>query len=247
MWAHGLMSSIATENAHDWFQWERLNQVVRLIRYDARGHGRSSAQGDAGAFRWDSLAADLLAVADAAGAQTFVAGGMSMGCATALHAAIQAPGRIAGLVLAMPPTVWETRAAQRTLYQRIASHGHSPGGRALARLMSRDMARNLPAWLADAQHGLSASLAIGANALDPAIVPALFQAAGESDLPPRDAFAALAHVPALILGWNGDAIHPLSSAQELHRLLPDSDLYIANSHADFATFPARIRAFLAGL
>lgn len=35
--------------------------------------------------------------------------GMSMGCATSIYAAIQAPERVIGLILVIPPTAWETR------------------------------------------------------------------------------------------------------------------------------------------
>ncbi|RJG11808.1 alpha/beta fold hydrolase [Massilia cavernae] len=244
VWAHGLMSSIQTENELDWFGWKDIGGVCRLIRYDARCHGHSQMSPLSADLTWRALGADMLAVADAADAHDFIAGGMSMGCATAIHAAIQAPDRIKGLMLAMPPMVWETRAAQRALYQRIAGHGRSPGDRALDRLMGRDMARTLPQWLVDAAPGQSEGLSIGVNALAPGTVPALYKAASESDLPPRGAFGALAHIPTLILGWSGDPLHPVSSAQELHRVLPASELHIADSYAAFQTFPAKIRAFI---
>lgn len=244
VWAHGLMSSIQTEDALDWFGWRDIGEACRLIRYDARCHGQSSSCPAPVDLAWRSLGQDMLDVAGAADARRFIAGGMSMGCATAIHAAILAPERIKGLVLAMPPMVWESRAAQRAMYQRIAGHGGNPGGRALDRLMNRDMARTLPQWLMDAAPGQSEALAIGVDALAPGTIPALFKGAGESDLPPREAFGALANIPALILGWSGDALHPVSSAQELHRELPASELHIAGSYEEFRGFPATIRNFI---
>ncbi|HEY0491287.1 MAG TPA: alpha/beta hydrolase [Telluria sp.] len=241
VWAHGLMSSIAAEDALGWFEWNKMPDGVRLIRYDARGHGHSGpAHGD-GAYQWRCQAADLLAVADTMDAPGFIAGGMSMGCASAIHAAVLAPGRIRGLVLAMPPMIWENRADQRQLYQRIAERGIDADARAIAKLMSRDMARTLPPWLLDPGH--AASMAIGLRAIDPNTIPDMFRGAALSDLPPRAALAVLADIPTLILGWSGDSTHPVESGEELHRMLPCSELHIAHSNDEFKSFPGRIRAF----
>lgn len=247
VWAHGLMSSIETEDALGWFGWDQLPDSVRLIRYDARGHGNASKARGTDSYHWRNLGNDMLGVADAAGAQRFIAGGMSMGCAAAIHAAVQTPERIKGLVLAMPPMIWENRATQREMYQRIALRGIEADGRAMAKLMSRDLARTLPRWLADASRGMAESLAIGVRALDRRIIPDLFHGAAISDLPPRPALDALAHLPTLILAWTGDSTHPLQSAQELHRLLLNSVLHIANDHEEFLQFPGHIRTFAASL
>lgn len=247
VWAHGLMSSVETEDALGWFGWDQPPESVRLIRYDARGHGNGSKARGADSYHWRNLGNDMLAVADATNAQRFIAGGMSMGCAAAIHAAVQAPERIKGLVLAMPPMIWENRAAQREMYQRIVQRGIEADGRAMAKLMSRDLARTLPRWLAEASPGMTESLAIGVRALDRRIIPDLFHGAAISDLPPRPEIDALAHLPALILAWSGDSTHPLQSAQELHRLLPNSVLHIANDHEEFLQFPGHIRTFAASL
>lgn len=247
LWAHGLMSSIETENALGWFGWCQLAESFSLIRYDARGHGGSNAPRGTDAYHWRNLGADMLAVADATLTHRFIAGGISMGCASAIHAAVHAPERIAGLILAMPPMIWESRAPQRELYKRIAERGIEADGRAMAKLMSRDLARTLPHWLTDASPRIAASLAIGVRALDRRIVPDLFHGAALSDLPPRADLQAIAHLPALILAWTGDTTHPLQSAQELHTLLPNSTLHVAENYEDFLQFPRHIRAFSANI
>lgn len=244
VWAHGLMSSMESDDALDWFGLARLAASARLIRYDARCHGKSHAPRRPGACHWHNLGADMLAVADAMDAAGFIAGGMSMGSATAIHAAVQAPSRIKGLVLAMPPMIWETRTMQRQLYKRIAQRGRALDGRVLAKLMSRDMARTLPAWLVDAAPDQAAGMAIGLGAIDRRTMHELFHSAAISDLPPREALAPLAGTPALILGWSGDLTHPMSSAHELHRLLPGSELHIAHDYAEFTAFPQRIADFV---
>src|SRR5918911_4222163 len=54
----------------------------RVIAYDARGHGRSAPAPEPGAYGYDALAADLLAVLDAAGVERAVLAGASMGAHT---------------------------------------------------------------------------------------------------------------------------------------------------------------------
>jgi pimeloyl-ACP methyl ester carboxylesterase len=71
----------------------------RVIAYDARGHGESDP---AQPYDYPALAADLLGVLDERGIDRAVLAGASMGAHTALRAALDAPGRVAGLVLITP-------------------------------------------------------------------------------------------------------------------------------------------------
>jgi pimeloyl-ACP methyl ester carboxylesterase len=71
----------------------------RVIAYDARGHGRS----DPGeAYDYGSLCEDLVEVLDAHGLDRAVLAGASMGAHTALRLALEAPERVAGLVVVTP-------------------------------------------------------------------------------------------------------------------------------------------------
>ncbi len=74
----------------------------RVIAYDARGHGRSSAAPDPRAYGYDELAADALAILDALGIERAVLAGASMGGHTLLKLALEAPGRVGGLVVITP-------------------------------------------------------------------------------------------------------------------------------------------------
>ena len=245
IWGHGLTSSIEAEDALDWFRWKAFSKQIKLVRYDARGHGKSQPSYRREHYRWHDLGQDMLALADATGSASFIAAGASMGCATALHAALQAPERIKALVLVIPPTMWETRATQGTMYRRTALLGALLGGRVLGKLMIRELARVLPAWLADAEPKKSRGLGLGPRALARRSLWHLFRGAAMSDLPPRAALAMLADIPTLILAWSGDPAHPLSSAEELHQLLPRSTLFVARNYEEFKTIPARMHAFIA--
>jgi len=110
-----------------------------VVRYDARGHGLSYASVDAIDYSWPSLAKDMLGIADELELDTVALGGISMGCATALFAALAAPHRVSRLILTTPPTAWETRPPQAALYEQLggsppvdvslepADHGSSDG------------------------------------------------------------------------------------------------------------------------
>jgi pimeloyl-ACP methyl ester carboxylesterase len=74
----------------------------RVIAYDARGHGASGPAPDPDAYDYDDLVEDLRAVLDDRGIERAVLAGASMGAHTALRLALDAPERVAGLVLATP-------------------------------------------------------------------------------------------------------------------------------------------------
>lgn len=71
----------------------------RVIAYDARGHGASAP---ADVYAYPELAADLRDLLDRHGLERAVLAGASMGAHTALRLALDAPGRVAGLVVITP-------------------------------------------------------------------------------------------------------------------------------------------------
>ncbi len=73
----------------------------RLISYDARGHGESSAA-EASAYGYPDMVEDLRAVLDCFELDRAVLAGSSMGAATALALALDAPDRVAALVQSTP-------------------------------------------------------------------------------------------------------------------------------------------------
>lgn len=77
-------------------QQRGLGDAVRVIAWDARGHGDTISSGP---FDYWDLARDALAVMDAAGVERAVVGGMSQGGFSALRVALLAPARVTGLIL----------------------------------------------------------------------------------------------------------------------------------------------------
>ncbi|WP_415847649.1 alpha/beta fold hydrolase, partial [Tsukamurella strandjordii] len=106
---HGLTSSRARDRVLD-LDLGRGLSGTRLLRYDARGHGRSTGRTVPEDYRWSNLADDLLRLLDERFPGERVHGvGPSMGTGTLLHAAVRDPQRFSGLTLMVPPTAWETR------------------------------------------------------------------------------------------------------------------------------------------
>ena len=92
------LHSLCGNTAHWAAQLGHLRKQRRAIALDLRGHGLSQypAEGD---YRVESMAADVDAVANQLGLNTFVLVGHSMGGAVAITYATLHPERIAGLLL----------------------------------------------------------------------------------------------------------------------------------------------------
>ena len=79
-------------------QMDEFNKTHRVLRYDTRGHGKSSAP--AGPYTLAELSGDFLALIDRLGIQRVAVCGISLGGLTALWLAINAPHRITAIVAA---------------------------------------------------------------------------------------------------------------------------------------------------
>lgn len=241
IWGHGLMGSMALEDATGWFHPARGGNV-RRIRYDARGHGCSPSPPDTSAYEWSVLGRDMLETARShAGQQHFALGGQSMGCATTLYAALVAPEETSHLVLALPPTAWESRPAQVERYRKMAQLISQHGMGALIQASRRYP--SLPAWLRKEKPADSQAMLDALAGFDAARLLPILAGAARSDLPPPDQLRLL-HMPALILAWPGDDIHPLESAQRLATYLPQARLEIADDSEQLGRWPALIEDFL---
>jgi pimeloyl-ACP methyl ester carboxylesterase len=180
----------------------------------------------------------MLALADTLGPGRVFLGGVSMGCATALHAAVAAPERVAGLVLVAPPTAWATRPRQARFY-RFASSLVGWFGLAPFRLLARIPAPGSGSPVAALQSELVDQLARA----DARAVAATLRGAAESDLP-APALLRSVRAPALILAWRKDPVHPVSTATRLRELLPQADLSVAGTLQEIRGWPERVARFL---
>lgn len=237
-WGHGLTSSRAQDGRNQMFDWDRLAARHRVVRWDARGHGDSGGRPEPDDYRWDNLGRDLLALADVVGIERFVAGGVSMGAATALHAAVAAPERIAGIVLALAPTAYETRSAQAAPYGAGADLVAHQGVGAYVVRVNAEPVPEILSRVAD--------LYRFAPAVDEELLPAVLRGAAASDLPRPEAVAGLSQ-PTLLLAWDTDPGHPVSTAARLAEVLPHAELVVARRLRDVGSWTDRVEAFLDSL
>jgi len=206
-----------------------LTRGWRLVGYDARGHGESSAPSAPDAYGYPELAGDLAAVLDARGIERAVLAGSSMGAGTAVRFALDNPQRVAALLLITPPitppfrrddaaddsglAVWDRRAdalaagdveafVDATGIDALPERWRGPARLATRQRIERH--RDLAA-VADALRGLPRSRLVDS----------------------LDDITAIA-APALVVGSrdDGDPGHPLAIAEEYARLLPDAELAV---------------------
>ena len=244
VWGHGLTGSMGSEDALGLFEWKKFPRDIRLLRYDARGHGESEASATPAGYHWAELGRDMTALAHKhARGSGYVLGGQSMGCATALYAALQCPEEVRGLVLVNPPTAWQTRAAQGAFYRKTAWLSGLLGGKLLAKAMHKNLPRLLPYWMLEARSKQLPGALEGLSAMRRCTLFNLFRGAALTDLPGEAVLATL-QVPILILAWSDDQTHPLQTAEALARLLPHAQLQVARSNEEVLLWPQLIRDFV---
>src|SRR5215472_10676876 len=103
-----------------------LAPEFRVITWDERGHGGTSA---AGPFSYWDLARDVLALLDHLGIEQAILGGMSQGGFLSLRAALLAPQRVRGLILIDSQAGKEdeaSRAGYEQLHQTWLDQGPGP-------------------------------------------------------------------------------------------------------------------------
>lgn len=242
VWGHALLGSMAQDLDGGVLAWRELTDVARVIRYDARGHGRSDTAGVPEDFRWDKLADNMWQVVERYTSEAVILGGASMGCATALHAACQRPAQVKGLVLVTPPTAWEARTRMQRNYRRSARIVE----------LSRALPFRLLRWVPSAPDGagfqrrMFSVMAKHLANVNPAGVVGAMRGAALSDLPPPEKLTQL-DMPALILAWPDDAIHPLAVAETLADIMPNAQLDVVRGTNTPERWPERLRSFISSL
>lgn len=214
---------------------------IDLICPDMPGHGLSHGS-DFSFARFADLTIGLL---DALGIESAVLGGISMGAAIALRAALQAPERVKGLVLVRP--AWIDRAAlpHLALVGRVGRWlATTPAG--AGEKLAAD-----PQYLAVARgNGAAAQSISGLLTRPQAIVSADVLSAMVHDRPFNrlSALDALT-CSALVLANDDDPLHPTAVAQDIFAALPVAHYHLVPSRygdpaIHFAALQSAIAAFL---
>jgi pimeloyl-ACP methyl ester carboxylesterase len=190
----------------------------RRITLECRGHG-GSGLGERRPFSFEMFADDVLATADRAGLDRFVAGGVSMGAGIALRLACRHPERVTGLILVRP--AWTFSPAPQNMQpiaevaELLLEHSADEARTIFAR---SDTAARL---YREAPDNLSSLLGYfdrpDAKAFAQVLADISADGPGVSE-----SDAARLDIPALVIGNEIDAVHPLSTAYALAAAIPNS-------------------------
>jgi 3-oxoadipate enol-lactonase len=223
---------------------ELAREGFRVAVVEPPGMGGSTLL--TGHVRMEDCGRALLAVCEALGLPRAVLGGTSWGGICAVHAALQAPGRVEALVLMNTPFAGGGSAGFMGLIPRLA--GTLPSGfmawGAAPSLLGRTTLRTRP--------GLKQVLAAGLRGS----TRRSLRLAAESVLWTRpDLRPLLPRVvcPALVLAGSEDAMYPLSQSEQAAALLPAGRLEVVEGtgHSSALEAPehvrARVTSFLQGL
>ncbi|MCX7174663.1 MAG: alpha/beta hydrolase [Proteobacteria bacterium] len=214
IFAHGLTSHRRISR----LQLESLASRYRLMLFDQRGHGESSAVTDPALYTAERMADDLRAVLDAADVDRAVIGGESMGAATALTFALKYPDRVQTLLLTAPAFGETVNSEHNRLVEMGENLSHLGMTKFLAR--SAEVQRSQFNWSAD----LIELVAGMQRAHDPlSLATALKTVADWLPFPDLSVVAKLT-CPVCILAWEQDPLHPIALARRMVDTFPNARL-----------------------
>lgn len=236
--AHGLLSSIDMMDAlgeNPGFLADRF----RLINYDARGHGRSGHTVDPADYTWEALAGDLRGLLCHLGVERASIWGGSVGAGVALVLALDYPEMVERLILRPPPPIGQQASAPSA--QLFGGLALLIEGLGLERAV--EIALSLRPWgglkeASPALFGWIRDWLLSHN--EEAIVPAIRGIVLGPELPHQRFHEIKA--PTLILAHPDDDLHPLASAEAVHKAIKGSMLVVAPSLVHYQQHPEELAA-----
>lgn len=140
----------------------------------------------------------------------------------------------------IPPIAWHGRLAESRRYLADADLVEGDG---IEGLIGAEAQRPTVPLLAGLYDPAEAAR-IRMDFIDLANVPAILRGAARSDLPDPLAIRDLSQ-PILLLAWDGDPGHPLSTTQRLAELLPQATMVVARELGDVVSWPDLVADFCA--
>ena len=212
----------------------------RVIRYDARGHGKSSL-GPARELSVEQLGRDAIAILDALGVEKAHWCGLSLGSMTSMWVAVQHPQRVASLILSsssayLPPReTWNSRietALQRGMGALVDT--------ILGRWFTAEFLQQHPESVQPIRAMLLATDPAGYAACCAAI----------RDMDQRDSIGAI-RAPTLVIAGARDPATPPEHAELIRERIPGARLTVLDaahlSNVECAPeFTAAVLGFLSG-
>jgi pimeloyl-ACP methyl ester carboxylesterase len=237
--AHGLMGSIDMMDALG-ENPESLSRRFRLINYDARGHGRSGYTADPAHYSWFALAEDMLALLRHLGVERAHVGGGSMGAGTSLVIALDHPEIVDRLVLIAPPPLGEDMGPVQQMFLAFAAIIETQG---LEKAVEVAMALPQFQTLREVNPKEFEWIRSWLLSQKPqSIVPAIRGLLGGPPLP-AERFSEI-KARTLIVAHPDDEIHPLASARQLQRSIPDCYLVVAPTMTYYRENPDELASII---
>jgi 3-oxoadipate enol-lactonase len=220
-------------------QTHALAGDFRVVRYDTRGHGGSTAAERP--FTIDDLGRDALAVLDAAGVDRAHVCGISMGGMTAMWLGVHAPQRVRSLVFANTAAKLGTEAMWTDRIAQVRAKGMAP----LAEYM-------MTRWFSDAFRKTSPAIVAQYQSMfaacDPAGYAGCAAALRDADMRP---FIARITAPSLVVVGREDPATPPRDGEAIRdaiigaRLVALEASHLSNVECAEA-FTSHVLAFLRG-
>ena len=184
-------------------QMAELQQRFRILRYDTRGHGKSSAT--PGDYTIEQLGRDLLALLDSLGLDRVHFCGLSMGGMIGMWLGIHAPDRLNRLVLSNTAARIGTKEGWNARIATVKKDGmKSVSSAVVERWFTSGFRASSPEKVAQAQRVLEQTPPEGYAACCAAI----------RDMDQRDAVAQI-KVPTLVIYGGSDSVIPIPDAHFL--------------------------------
>ncbi|MFB3737429.1 MAG: alpha/beta fold hydrolase [Candidatus Velamenicoccus archaeovorus] len=212
------------------------------VRFDFRGHGRSSAP-ETG-YRFEDFGRDLEAVADAYGATCAV--GTSLGAGAIANLLCRRPDRFERMVWLLPAGV-DLPLGFKQRYQALADDLDGRTPREALEAIVADPAR--VAEYVQTPWRMELDKVLWAHEHPEGVARAIRTVIDDRPVPDRELLRSVT-APTMLICIEGDEIHPADVGRVLHDLLPSSELLLFASQDElFAAIPQvveKVSVFLAG-
>jgi pimeloyl-ACP methyl ester carboxylesterase len=203
----------------------------RVVLLDLLGHGASDKPHHATQHRMDRYARQVVALLDELGVQRAIVGGVSLGANVSLHVAVQAPDRVAALLVEMPVLESATPAAASLFVPLLLAvrFGRPVFG------FATSLIRRLPRTRIDPLDSF-----LGTFSMEPGAIAAVLHGILVGPVAPEVEERRAIAAPTLIIGHENDLIHPFSDAENLAQQVPNARLVQARSMFELRLEPERL-------
>ena len=203
----------------------------RVVLLDLLGHGTSDKPHHATQYRMDRYARQVVALLDELCIQRAIVGGVSLGANVSLHVAVQAPDRVAALLVEMPVLESATPAAASLFVPLLLAV--RLGRRVFG--FATSLIRRLPRTGIDPLDSF-----LGTFSMEPGAIAAVLHGILVGPVAPEIEERRAIVAPMLIIGHENDLIHPFSDAENLAQQVPNARLVQARSMFELRLEPERL-------